>query len=272
VKTAVTVLSSALTAAAALPYIVDIVRGRARPRIASWSIWAVVQAIGAASGFSTWELPGACYTLLCAAGCTAVVFLGWRHGSREFGRLDAVCVTLAAEGVALLAVAAWMPRLIPMSWAVTVSVATDFLAYLPTFRHAWLRPDEEPWIPYAMFGVAAGLVLAVTDFRVVAGVIYPTYLFAADAAMVIMILASPHYQDRLVVPPGASTAPPMRLSAASAQWRPVTGKDWRQPDLGPAMPRPMPGYGGPVRVPDYGGPVRVRDHGRPVRAAEPTSW
>jgi len=263
VKTAVTVVSSTLTAAAALPYIIDIVRGRARPRIASWSIWAVVQAIGAVSAFSAGQLPAACYTLLCAAGCAAVVFLGWRHGSREFGRLDAVCVTLAAEGVALLAVATWVPRLIPMSWAVAVSVATDFLAYLPTFRHAWLRPGEEPWIPYAMFGAAAGLVLAVADFRVMAAVIYPTYLFAADAAMVLMILASPHYQDALSA--GRSrvfdSEPPMRLSVASAQWRPVTGRDWRQPDLGPRTPG---------RGPDYG--LRVRDHGRPLRATGPTSW
>ena len=83
-----------------------------------------------------------------------MVVLGWRHGSREFGRLDAVCVTLAAEGVALLAVATWVPGFIPLSWAVAVSVATDFLAYLPTFHHAWRRPSEEPWVPYAMFGAA----------------------------------------------------------------------------------------------------------------------
>ena len=272
-KAAVTVLSSALTAAAALPYILDIVRGRARPRIASWGIWTVVQAIGAASAFAAWQLPGACYTLLCAVGCAAVVFLGWRHGSREFGRLDAVCVTLAAEGVALLAVASWMPRLIPMSWAVTVSVATDFLAYLPTFHHAWRRPSEEPWLPYAMFGAAAALVLFVADFRVLAGVIYPTYLFAADAAMVIMILASPHRVTPLPSASRSRTFPadsggiggvvltqgssggmgpaggegasrvPMRLSVGSAQWRPVTGKDWRQPDLMPGMPQRARGAG-----------------------------
>ena len=235
-KAAITVLSSALTAAAALPYILDIVRGRARPRIASWGIWTVVQAIGAASAFTARQLPGACYTLLCAAGCAVVVFLGWRHGSREFGRLDAVCVTLAAEGVALLAVASWMPGLLPMSCAVAVSVATDFLAYLPTFHHAWRRPGEEPWLPYAMFGAAAALVLFVADFRVLAGVIYPAYLFAADTAMVIMILASPHRTAPLPSAGRTCTvpaAPPMRLSAGSAQWRPVTGKDWRQPDLVP---------------------------------------
>lgn len=230
-KPALTVLGSALTAAAALPYILDIVRGRARPRIASWGIWAVVQAVGAASGFAAWQLPGACYTLFCAAGCAAVVLLGWRHGSRDFGPLDAVCVTLAAEGVVLLGLAAAAPGLVPMSWAVAISVATDFLAYLPTFRHAWLKPEEEPWLPYAMFGAAAALVLVPADFSVLAGVIYPAYLLAADAAMVVMILASPHCRHRRPSagrPRGFQLEPMMRLSPASAQWRPVTGRDWRQ--------------------------------------------
>jgi hypothetical protein len=231
VKTAFIVASSALTAVAALPYILDITRGRARPRVASWGIWTVVQAVGTVSAFTARQLPGACYTLVCAAGCAAVVFLGWRHGSRDFGPLDAVCVALAAEGVALLAVAAALPRLVPMSWAVAVSVGTDFLAYLPTFRHAWLRPDEEPWLPYGLFGAAAALVLWVADYRVLAGVIYPLYLFAADAAMVLMILLSPHGREsRLLAsrPSGFQLEPLMRLSVASGQWRPVTGRDWRQ--------------------------------------------
>jgi multidrug transporter EmrE-like cation transporter len=231
VKTAFIVASSALTAAAALPYILDIVRGRARPRVASWGIWTVVQAVGTVSAFGARQLPGACYTLFCGVGCAAVVFLGWRHGSRDFGPLDAVCVALATEGVALLAVATALPQLVPLAWAVAVSVATDLLAYLPTFRHAWLRPQEEPWLPYALFGAAAALVLWVADYRILVGVIYPMYLFAADAVMVIMILVSPHGRD--IVPSasrgrGFQLEPMMRLSPASGQWRPVTGRDWRQ--------------------------------------------
>jgi len=269
VTTAVTVVGSALTAAAALPYILDIVRGRAQPRIASWSIWTIVQAIGTASAFTAGQLPTACYTLLCAAGCAAVVVLGWQHGSREFGRLDAVCVTLAAEGVALLAVATWVPTLIPMSWAIAVSVATDFLAYLPTFHHAWRRPSEEPWVPYAMFGAAAALVLLVADFRVLAGVIYPTYLFAADAAMVIMILASPHYAMPLSSA-GRSRAvpaePPMRLSVTSAQWRPVTGRDWRQPDLAGGLGGVVSSRGGSGGMGPPGRERASRVSGVPERA------
>ena len=71
----------------------------------------------------------------------------------------------------------------------------DFLAYLPTFRHAWRRPAEEPWLPYALFGGAAALVLLVADYRILVGVIYPMYLFVADAAMVVLILASPHGRE-----------------------------------------------------------------------------
>ena len=126
-----------------------------------------------------------------------------------------------------------------------MSVATDFLAYLPTFHHAWSRPSEEPWLPYAMFGGAAGLVLLVADFRVLVGVIHPTYLFAADAAMVIMILASPYRTAPLPSVSRSRTSlaePPMRLSVASAQWRPVTGKDWRQSDLTPGMAQRVRGF------------------------------
>ena len=33
----------------------------------------------------------------------------------------------------------------------------------------------------------------------------------------------------------------MRLSVTSAQWRPVTGRDWRQPDLvPPGVPQRVP--------------------------------
>ena len=80
-KTALTVASSALTAVAALPYILDITRGRARPRVASWGIWTVVQAVGTVSAFTARQLPGACYTLFCALGCAAVVSISGSRGA-----------------------------------------------------------------------------------------------------------------------------------------------------------------------------------------------
>jgi hypothetical protein len=68
VKPTLTIISSALTAFAALPYIVDIMRGRAKPRIASWGIWLVVQTVGTVSALAAGQLPTACYTALCGGG------------------------------------------------------------------------------------------------------------------------------------------------------------------------------------------------------------
>ena len=84
-KAAVTVLSSALTAAAALPYILDIVRGRARPRIASWG--SVDRRAGDRGRLRVRRLAAARSVLhpVCAAGCAAVVFLGGGTGAGSRG-------------------------------------------------------------------------------------------------------------------------------------------------------------------------------------------
>jgi hypothetical protein len=57
------------------------------------------------------------------------------------------------------------------------------------------------------------------------------YLFVADAAMVVLILVSPHGRETAWSAGrarGFPVKPLMRLSVASGQWRPVTGRDWRQ--------------------------------------------
>lgn len=135
--------------------------------------------------------------------------LGWRQGERVFERLDAVCAALASCGVALLILAVVMPRVIPMEAVVAISAGTDFLAYLPTFKHGFLAPREEPWVVYAMFGAGAALALAAAALGVMtaAGVVYLLYLLAADSAMVVIILASPHRRE---IPVAALPALPER--------------------------------------------------------------
>jgi len=180
----------------------------------------VAQALGGGAGAKVMALALA-LSVIASTGVSIVILARMTYGMASHRVLPSILGNVS-------------PRFAtPAIASVVVGVV---LAYLPTFHHAWRRPGEEPWLPYAMFGAAAALVLFVADFRVLAGVIYPAYLFAADAAMVIMILASPHRAAQL--PPAGRprtvlAAPPMRLSVGSAHWRPVTGRDWRQPDLVP---------------------------------------
>lgn len=206
VRTLAIVISGGLTVIAALPYLLAILRDQASPRLASWGIWTAAQAVGTVAAVKAGQYPAACYVAACGAGCAAVVVLGWRAGGRDFGRQDAVCAILASAGVVLLAAAALLPRMIPLSLAVAVSVVTDFLAYVPTFAHGWRRPREEPWRVYTLYAAGALLALAVTlapgEPAAPTGVIYPAYLLAADTAMVTLILASPHRKDILPAGPG----------------------------------------------------------------------
>jgi hypothetical protein len=192
IKTLCIVAAAGLTIAANWPYFSEVRRGKAKPRLVSWLIWTGAMTVGVIQASRGGQIPGACYTGACAVGCAAIVVFGWRHGERDFGHLDAGCLVLGGAGVALLAASALWPAFVPLAAAVALSVATDFTAYLPTFQHGWRNPDEEPWLAFAMYASGAALTLAIADFRVLVGVIYPLYLLAADVAMTVIILASPN--------------------------------------------------------------------------------
>ena len=135
----------------------------------------------AAAGVArAWTTVG--YTGACAAGCIAVLAYGWQYGSREFGRLDAICFVTGSAGVAALTLAVAMPQLLPV-WAATVAAAlTDVIAFLPTYRNGWR--GREPW----MYGIGAALALAAADWTKPAAVIYTAYLAASDIAMTAIAL------------------------------------------------------------------------------------
>jgi hypothetical protein len=199
----------------------------AKPRVVSWLIWTGATLIGAgqAARAGLGQIPAVCYDAACAAGCAAIVVAAWRRGDWEVDRLDRVCLWLGGGALAALAASGVWPALIPLVPAVALSVAADFIAYTPTFRHGWKRPDEEPWRPYAKFTLGAGLTLAAllyTDLtravpagRAVTGAIYPAYLLAANAAMVVIVLATPYR-------PGWRRREGLAVyDVGSGEWRPV---------------------------------------------------
>jgi hypothetical protein len=187
-----------LVVAASWGYLRDVRRRRADPRLASWGIFTAAMGAGSAGAAESGQWPGFVLTAAGSVTCAAILVSGWRHGNREFGRLDGVCAVLGAAGVALLAVAAWWPQLVPAVAAVAVSVATDLAAYLPTFRNGWR--GAETWPPFAQLAVASALTLAVADWAVPAGVIYPVYEAGVNAAMAVIVLASPRRRAGLLRP------------------------------------------------------------------------
>ena len=174
-----------ITVAATLPYLVDIVRGNAKPRLVTWFIWAVLAGIGSAASFADHQIPAGVFILTTCLESATVVVLGFKNGDRSLEKLDIFCLVGALTGLGI-----WFFLKSP-ALAVMVTILIDSTATVPTVKHCWLRPYEETWITYAMFILATTMLLFITNFRVFTGFAYPVFYLFEDSLLTGLILFSP---------------------------------------------------------------------------------
>jgi hypothetical protein len=178
-------LSGVLTIAAAVPYIVQIMRGKVKPRIVSWFTWSLLTGIACAAAFSDGQIANGILMLCATIEVLIVAILGFRIGDRKFDRLDIFCQAAAVAGLVL-----WLVFNSP-AVAILAAVTIDLIGAIPTFKHSWLRPYEEAWITYSMSGLGAlCTMLVITDWQITS-VAYPIYLVLANALITALIVLSP---------------------------------------------------------------------------------
>lgn len=178
-------LSAVLTLVAAIPYMVEIVRGKTKPRIVSWFTWSILTGISCAAAFADGHIATGILLLCATIEVLMIVLLGLKHGDRKFEPLDITCQIAAFVGLGL-----WLIFNSP-AVAVIAAVTIDLIGAIPTLKHAWLKPHEETWIAFGLSGLG-GLctVLVVTDWHVTA-VAYPLYIFVVNILTAALILVSP---------------------------------------------------------------------------------
>ena len=211
-------------------------RGKDKPVVASWAVWAALMGIGAAAAFQAGQMPAAVFGAVDAAGCAVVVPLALiripaaeRDAPARIGqaRLDVLILPAVLAGLMLLVTPlttvgrTWISTPGP---AVAVSVVTDALAYLPTVAHVWRHPGNEPWNVYGLFGVGAAAALAAVALQGqmldLTAAAYPLYLTAANIGVAAMIV----FRRAAAPAPEPLTA----LQLTSAGWRRRTPGDWRE--------------------------------------------
>ncbi len=185
-KEVLIVLSGVVTIVAAVPYLIEILRGKAKPRIVSWFTWSLLTGIGCAAAFAEGQLASGVLLLCGTIEVLLIAILGFKHGDRKFEPLDIVCQIAALVGLLL-----WFVFNSP-AIAVIAAVTIDLVGAIPTFKHSWLQPYEETWITYLLAGLGGGLtLLATTSWRITA-VAYAAYILIVNLILAVIILASPH--------------------------------------------------------------------------------
>ncbi|MDD3035582.1 MAG: hypothetical protein PHO93_01550 [Candidatus Saccharimonadaceae bacterium] len=176
------ILSGVFTVIAAIPYIIEIIRGVTKPRFASWIIWNILVDISCAAALVEHQYPTALLLFAASVETLAVVVLGWRHGDKKFEKLDAVCLTGALIGVVLWAIFN-SPAI-----AVIATVAIDLVSGAPTLLHSWKRPGEETWQTFLLSGLGAICTLLVINSWLVTAIAYPLYLVTFNFSTTVIIL------------------------------------------------------------------------------------
>lgn len=190
-RTAFIVISSILTILAVLPYIIDVLNKKTKPRIVSWFTWSLLSGVASAASFSDGQTAAGILSLCASIECASVVVLGYKYGEREFAAFDIACQIGALVGLAL-----WLIFNSP-TIAVIAAITIDFIGCLPTLKHIWEKPHEETWLTFMLSGLGASFtVLAATNWQITA-VANPIYLVVINAIFT-FVLFSRHKIKRVL--------------------------------------------------------------------------
>ena len=175
------IISSVVASLAYIPYFRDIFQGRTKPHVFSWFIWGLLASITFSAQIIKGAGPGAWANGITGLICFIIAFLSFSHGEKKIVLFD----WLAFSG-ALLGLALWAFTDNPL-WAVILAAFIDTLAYLPTFRKAYLNPYEETMVSFIL--TTAGIMislLALQSYNPVTW-IYPSCLVCSNSIFITML-------------------------------------------------------------------------------------
>lgn len=175
-------LSSILIIVSAIPYLLDIIHKKTKPRIVSWFNWGILGSVAGAAALADGQIPAAVISFASAIGAMTVVVLGFYYGDRRFEKIDIFCQVGAIVGLGL-----WFTRRSPLV-AIAVITLVDLIAALPTYKHIWQKPDEETPLTFVLSSVASLLTVITITSLALSGIIFPVYLLLANTCTAGLII------------------------------------------------------------------------------------
>lgn len=180
-------LSALVFVAAIVPYIAAIVMGKAKPRKATWLVWATGDWI-ILVGMITKETYNGLIMAACG-GATAIVILSFIYGERGWVTRDKVCLSLSAVAIAL-----WI-YFGESDWGIAFSSLSLAIAAWPTYVSAWINPNNESGQGWILFNLASLLGVLAIRRATFADIVPPTVFLLIDLPMLYLIFGRPYYTE-----------------------------------------------------------------------------
>lgn len=151
-------------------YFKDFLRGKTKPDAYSWLIWGTLASIIFFAQSAKDGGPGTWATAFTAAMCFIIAGVAFARG---LGRLKTI--DIVSLGGALLGVGLWYYTKDPL-FTVVFAIGVGAMGFVPTFRKAYERPQEETATTYLLNGIKFALAIVALESLTPVTWLYPAAL------------------------------------------------------------------------------------------------
>ncbi|OGG53175.1 hypothetical protein A2851_03635 [Candidatus Kaiserbacteria bacterium RIFCSPHIGHO2_01_FULL_53_29] len=164
-----------------IPYFRDIYRGKTKPHVFTWVIFALLNAIVFFGQVSAGAGAGAWVSAITVLGCSAIALTAFFRGEREITKTDWLCFIGALLGIVL-----WRITDEPLTAVVVVTVV-DVFAFAPTFRKSYMKPHEETISTYVLSTLKYVLGIAALGSFNATTLLFPVAVCLLNSSLVTML-------------------------------------------------------------------------------------
>lgn len=172
-----------LTFVGYIPYMRDTIQGKTRPHVYTWFVWGLVPFIIFALQVSDNAGAGSYVTLASGVVCMIIFGLGLRQGKKDITLIDTALFISS-----FIALGLWVFAKQPLL-STTLLVSVDVLAFIPTVRKSWNRPEEETVFSYVVTAVRHGLgIIALERYTIITAAFPVTWTIVNTFFVLFLVL------------------------------------------------------------------------------------
>jgi hypothetical protein len=171
-----------------IPYFWGMYRGRTKPHAFSWVIWSLVTSIAAAAQLSEGGGLGAWLMAALATIRWSIALIALKKGEHTATRGDWISFILA-----VVAIAIWVMTKTPLYAVILISII-QIIAFYPTVRKSWTKPEHEAALMYILSVCTQLLMICALAVKSLITLLYPIVAISVNLLFVAMLL----YRRRVI--------------------------------------------------------------------------
>lgn len=178
-------LSVGISLTGGIAYIRDMARGKSKPNLVTWGLWAFAPLIATGAALSAEADAWSTVRIFMSGFGPLLVFLAAfvvRQGFWKLGPFDYACGALS-----LVALGAWLIADSPVL-AILLAAIADLFATLPTVLKAWKHPETETLYTYFVGLFTASIVIPAIPSWTIENAAFQVYLLLANITLFAIVL------------------------------------------------------------------------------------